>query len=357
MPERSRRLDWRSGGWLLLLMMGLVLAVVAWRVLPLLGTSSRAIGDGFDVESYGFSMAGLNVPRELIVAAGFPKDGMPALVDPGEMPGSGVIPLNESRRGKYLVTSDRIVGVVLGGEARAYPVRLLNWHEVINDTLGGIPIAVTYHPLCDSVVVFDRRVDGEVLEFGISGLLFNSNQLLFDRRSDPAGESLWSQLLARAVAGPAALAGRTLDVLPASVARWDRWLDLYPDTTVIDPDPDLVARYERNPYGNYFLTGQPRFPVEPLPPQGDLKLMQPIIVVETADGQWVHALTEASAAPGAWSEPLPGVRFLADTDGVTTTYLLEAEPGTRVIHSLWFAWYAHHPGTAPPGASLLGYKS
>ena len=348
MADKSRRLDWRSGGWLLLLMMVLVLAVVVWRVLPLLGKSSRAIGDGLHVESYGFSLDGLNVPRDLIVAAGFPKDGMPALVDPGAMPGSGVVPLNESRRGKYIVTSDRVVGVVLGGEARAYPVRLLNWHEVINDTLGGIPIAVTYHPLCDSVVVFDRRVGDEVLEFGVSGLLFNSNQLLFDRRTDPAEESLWSQLLGRAVTGPAALAGRTLDVLPSSVARWDRWLALYPETTVIDPDPDLVKRYERNPYGNYYLTGQPRFPVEPLPPDGEEKLMQPMVFVETADDSWMQALTAESAATGEWSEPLPGVRFLAETDGVTTTFVVEAEPGTRVVHSLWFAWYAHHPGSAAP---------
>jgi len=349
--ERPRQLDWGSGGWLLLLTVGLVLVVVAWRVLPLLGTSSRAIGDGQHVESYGFSMAGLNVPRDLLAAAGFPKDGMPALVDPGAMPGSGVVPLNESRRGKYIVTTDRIVGVVLGGEARAYPVRLLNWHEVINDTLGGIPIAVTYHPLCDSVVVFDRRIGDEVLEFGISGLLFNSNQLLFDRRDDPAEESLWSQLLARAVAGPAAQDRLTLDILPSSVARWDRWLELYPETTVIDPDPDLVKRYERDPYGNYYLTGQPRFPVDPLPPEGDGKLMQPVVVVENAEGQWVHALTEQSASTGAWSEPLPGVRFLAETDGVTTTFVLEAEPGTRVFHSLWFAWYAHHPETPFPGGA------
>lgn len=348
MADKSRRLDWRSGGWLLLLMMVLVLAVVVWRVLPLLGKSSRAIGDGLNIESYGFSLDDLNVPRDLIVAAGFPKDGMPALVDPGAMPGSGVVPLNESRRGKYIVTSDRVVGVVLGGEARAYPVRLLNWHEVINDTLGGIPIAVTYHPLCDSVVVFDRRVGDEVLEFGVSGLLFNSNQLLFDRRTDPAEESLWSQLLGRAVTGPAALAGRTLDVLPSSVARWDRWLALYPETTVIDPDPDLVKRYERNPYGNYYLTGQPRFPVEPLPPDGEEKLMQPMVFVETADDSWMQALTAESAATGEWSEPLPGVRFLAETDGVTTTFVVEAEPGTRVVHSLWFAWYAHHPGSAAP---------
>jgi hypothetical protein len=273
---------------------------------------------------------------------------MPALVNPGAMPGSGVVPLNESRRGKYIVTSDRVVGVVLGGEARAYPVRLLNWHEVINDTLGGIPIAVTYHPLCDSVVVFDRRVGDEVLEFGVSGLLYNSNQLLFDRRAEKTEESLWSQLLGRAVAGPAAQAEHTLDVLPVSVARWDRWLALYPETTVIDPDPGLVKRYERNPYGNYYLTGQLRFPVEPLPPDGEGKLMQPIVSIETDGGRWMQALSAEFAPTGDWSEPLPGVRFLAETDGVTTTFVVEAEPGARVVHSLWFAWYAHHPGPAYP---------
>jgi hypothetical protein len=240
---------------------------------------------------------------------------------------------------------------VLGGEARAYPIRLLNWHEVINDTLGGVPIAVTYHPLCDSVVVFDRQVGDEVLEFGVSGLLFNSNQLLFDRRAEASRESLWSQLLARAVAGPAARSDRALKILPSSVARWDRWLGLYPDTTVIDPDPDLVKRYERDPYGNYYLTGKPRFPVDPLPPDDGRAWMERVVVIENVHGRWERALTPALAATGDWTVPVPGVRFRADTDGVTTTFVVEAGPETSVVHSLWFAWYAMHseaPAAAAP---------
>jgi hypothetical protein len=343
MTGSARRLDWCSGGWLLLLTAGLVLTIVAWRVVPLLGTSSRAIGDGQEVDSYGFELVSLRVPRERLSAAGFPKDGIPALIDPPVMPGSAMTAFNEARRGKYLVSADRVIGVVVNGEARAYPVRALNWHEIVNDTLGEVPIAVTYHPLCDSVAVFDRRVAGETLEFRVSGLLYNSNQLIFDRRENAEAESLWSQLMARAIAGPAAEAGLALDVLPVSLARWDRWLEVHPDTTVIEPDPKLIKRYERNPYGNYFLTGQLRFPVDPLPPEDTHSPMQRMVVVETAEGRWVRPVGSPAAISGAWFEPLRGVRVWLESDEESYSVLVDAGPGVRVYHTMWFAWYALHP--------------
>jgi hypothetical protein len=342
MAARERRLDWRSGGWLLLLAAALVVAIVAWRVVPILRTSSRAIGDGQQVESYGFSLDPLLVARERIVAAGFAKDGIPALVDPPRMRGDAVAAFNESMRGKYVVSDDRVVGLVLAGEARAYPVRLLNWHEIVNDTLGGVPVAVTYHPLCDSVVVFDRRVAGETLEFAVSGLLHNSNLLMFDRRAEARRESLWSQLLARAVAGPAAREGRVLRVLPASLARWDLWLEAHPDTTVIAPDPKLVKRYERNPYGNYYLTAKLRFPVDPLPPDDGRSKMRPIVVVERDGRRWLGDLDPQRPAEDGWQEPLAGVRLRIDRSAPPSV-LIEPGEGTRVFYSAWFAWYAHYP--------------
>ena len=161
-----------------------------------------------------------------------------------------------------------MIGVEIDGEARAYPLRVLNWHEVVNDTLGGMPIAVTYHPLCDSAVVFDRRVGGEVLRV---------------RRQRPALQ------LQPADVRPARRRRRREPVEPAAGPRGGRpggrgrrrgcgccpppwptgsdWLERHPDTTVVEPDPDLLKRYQRDPYGNYLMTGQLRFPVEPLPPR------------------------------------------------------------------------------------------
>jgi hypothetical protein len=338
-------LDLRSGGWLVLLAVALVALLIWWMVVPVLRSSSKAVGDGRNVASYGFDLSSFDLPRGQLVSAGFPKDGMPSLDDPAVMPGDEVAELNEKHRGKYLVSDDRVIGVAVAGEARAYPLRVLNWHEVVNDTLGGVPIAVTYHPLCDSVVVFDRRVGEEVLELGVSGLLWNSNLLMFDRRAGGKRESLWSQLLARAVAGPAAGGGRAtrLRVLPSSVAHWGDWRERHPGTTVVAPDPDLLKRYQRDPYGNYLMTGQLRFPVEPMPPGDPAELMTPVVVLESGHGPRLYRLKEC-ATGGAEQGYCDDERRVRVTRGEKSySVLVDAPPDVGVYHALWFAWWAGHP--------------
>jgi hypothetical protein len=344
-PKPSRRLDFRSGGWLILLAVALVVFISAWRIAPMLRLrEARAVGDGRDVASYGFDLMHNNVPLAHLAAAGFPKDGIPALDAPQQMPGTTVTRFNEEHRGKYLVSDDRVIGVSLGGESRAYPIRVMNWHEVVNDTVGGIPIAVTYHPLCDSVLVFDRRVHGETLSFGVSGLLFNSNLLLYDRRGDAGDESLWSQLLARAIAGPAAGARHTLAVLPASLSRWQRWLAAHPDTTVIEPDLAMLKRYARDPYGNYLRTGKLRFPVEPTPPPELLAPMEPVLAVRTDDSEVIVPVALAVQTPGAIERYVPrGTRISFEPEREPGSYIVVDPGDAQVIHALWFAWYAHYP--------------
>ncbi len=331
MGSRPRLLDWRSGGGLLLASGLLVLAAVGWRVIPLLQQQGHAVG-GENAADYEFDLTAALIPSDRIVPSGLPRDGIPTLDAPATMSVAEVDAFNQEHRGKYLVSSDRVIGITIGGEARAYPIRVMNWHEIVNDTIGGVPIAVTFSPLCDSVVVFDRRVDGEIIEFGVSGLLFNSNLLMHDR----AG-SLWSQLQGRAIAGPAAVAGRRLMVLPASLTRWDHWIDRHPDTAVVRPDPLRFERYRRNPYGSYLATGKLRFPVDPLPPDDSRELMSPILVVQGAAPVQLdrpdelerlqrsaasHSITVVAA------EPTPSILVAADS------------PGT--VYSRWFAWYAQN---------------
>jgi hypothetical protein len=287
------------------------------------GGRSRAVGDGVHVESYGFDLSALKVPRSGLAASNLAKDGLPTLDDPAAMPGRDVATAFRGRR-KYLVDADPVIGVVLGGEARAYPLRLLNWHEVVNDVLGGRAIAVTYNPLSDGTAVFDRTVSGETLRFGVSGLLYDSNLLLYDRRPGGHGESLWSQLLAEAVAGPAAVRGAELPILPCLRTTWGAWLKHHPATSVLRPDPALLERYRRDPYGNYAVTGKPRFPADPMPPR---------------DGSWkpmarVQAWRASPAQP--WQ-----VGLLEETG---------AEGSGETLYAFWFAWYATHdgaPGTLP----------
>lgn len=351
-----RLIDMRSGGGLLLLAAALALGVAAWRVMPLLDRGGRpdplgrTVGDGKDVATYGFDLSTSLVPAGDIVASGLARDAMPALDDPPVMPAAGVAEFNADHRGSYLVSDDRVIGVTIGGQSRAYPVRVLNWHEVVNDTLAGVPIAVTYHPLCDSAVVFDRRAGGRTRRFGVSGLLLDSNLLLFDRSDSGGGESLWSQLRADAIAGPAAADGLALEVLPASLATWRDWVQAQPDTTVLQPDETRYERYRSNTYGNYFLTGKLRFPVDPLAPAGGLPLMSRVLVLEDETRQRVLSLQGAGLAglPAAARELGAGIRVAGDGSSI----LVEAGPGTRTFYSLWFAWYAAHPDSAE--AALAG---
>jgi hypothetical protein len=346
-------LTFRSGGWVILAAGIMTAALLVWALAgALIRTGGPLVGDGRTVSSYGFDLATCLVDRDLLVAGRMRKDALRSLENPPVIPGTEVARINEEERGKYLVTSDRVIGVVVEGEARGYPIQMLNAHEIINDTLGGVPIAVTYNPLCDAAAVFDRRVAGETLEFGVSGLLYNSNLVMYDRRA-PEGngasgrsESLWSQLQARAIAGPAAERGDRLQSLPCALIGWGEWLSLHPQTTVPDRDHRLARRYQQTPYALYFLSDEIRFPVRPQPPAGGPGLKERVIAVTTPQG--TRAYTFATIADGAGPDGI-----FRDTVGDTQlSFYFRAQPETvwvsadppeaieSVVYAFWFAWHA-----------------
>lgn len=345
----QRRLTLGSGGWVLLLAAAISLLAMAWIALPILTRDAPTLrGDGRNPESYGFDLATATVPRAGIVASGMTVDGVAPLVDPPSMPAAGVDRMHREERGKYLVGSDRVVGVALGGEARAYPLRVLNWHEVANDTLGAVPIAVTYSPLTDSVVVFDRRVGDETLVFGVSGLLYNSNQLLYDRRPEGTPSSLWSQLLFRAIAGPAAARGAALAVIPSQVVTWDAWRTARPETTVLDPERAMLKRYRGNPYGMYYGSDLLRYPVSPLPAAADPPYKTPVVVLQSGAGRAVldiPALARRADPAGAATVVTPVGTAVLQAVPEPPTALAESAPGAPepVAHAFWFAWHAMYP--------------
>jgi hypothetical protein len=356
-PEPKARphlLTFRSGGWVLLLAALITVAIGAWAVGGALSRQrTPLVGDGVHVDTYGFDLEPCLVDRALLVAAGMRKDALRAMVDPPVVAGRDVLGINEAQRGKFLVSTDRVIGVTVNGESRAYPLLILNCHEVVNDTLGGVPIVVTYNPPCDSAVAFARTVDGEVLEFGVSGLLYNSNLLMYDRRPDGVGESLWSQLLGRAVAGPAAAAGLRLEPLDTTLIAWAPWLAAHPDTTVVDRDPKMIRRYEQTSYDSYFLSPRLRFPVSPLPPADGPAAKDRVVVVSTDSARAVYPLAAIARhvdADGSYETVLDGttLRFLYWPDPETVA--VAAEPGGKAIKALytfWFAWHAMHPEDQP----------
>jgi hypothetical protein len=352
-PTQRRLLTFWSGGWVLLVAGLLMAGVCAWRVPGMLRSrGSPTIGDGKNVASYGFDLSTCLVSRETLLAAGFAKDGLHALLDPPTLTAAEVEAANTKAHGKFLVPGDRVVGVAWNGETRAYPLRILAWHEVVNDTLAGRPIAVTYSPLCDSVAVFDRRVATETLTFGVSGLLYNSNLLMYDRRPEGRGESLWSPLQFRAVAGPAAAAGWRLEVIPAAVMRWGDWRSRHPETRVLAAAPGMAREYQREPYASYFGSDRLRFPVRPLPPPDGPAYKTRVVVVGVHGVRGVFPLSTIAAradANGVWRTALGGspLRFIyREPPASVWVETDEPHPALETVYCFWFAWYALHPDEA-----------
>src|SRR5918996_759321 len=178
-----------------------------------------------------------SVPLSEFLSGGPPRDGIPPIDEPK--------PTSQAEADEWLSDREPVLAVELGDEVRAYPVQILVWHEIVNDQLEGRPIAVTYCPLCNSSLVFDRRVRGRTLTFGTTGNLRNSDLVMWDRQT----ESWWQQLTAEAVVGE--LTGTRLAVLPSQVVSWADFQRLHPDGDVLSRDTGVARDYGRNPYEGY----------------------------------------------------------------------------------------------------------
>ena len=188
------------------------------------------------------------VPPELIVNGGPPPDGIPSIDNPK------FIQIQKAE--EFLEDSDLVVGLNINGDIRAYPLQILVWHEIVNDKVGNTPVAVTYCPLCFTNRVFNRTMnDGQILEFGTSGKLYNSNLVMYDRTT----KSLWSQAMAQGIGGT--FAGIKLERIPFDVAYWKEWKQLYPDSKVLSTDTGSTRPYGADPYGDYYTNGEILFPV------------------------------------------------------------------------------------------------
>lgn len=174
--------------------------------------------------------------RENVVSGGVPKDGIPSIDDP-TFANPGDVDHDPG---------DPVFGVVRDDEAKAYPQRILVYHEIVNDTLGGDPVSVTYCPLTGTVQGFER---GETT-FGVSGNLVNSNLVMYDRATD----SRWPQVLATAISGD--MQGESLQEFRVVWTTWDEWRSTHPDTKVLTEDTGYVRRYDRDPYGSYNPKGR-----------------------------------------------------------------------------------------------------
>jgi hypothetical protein len=324
------------------------------------------VGDGTNPASYGFDLSNLTVPIKNLVGSHSPRDSQtvlddPVIVTPEQVLAGGLKEMgpkivnlaaldsvNELTTQKVLsggtkrliAGPDAVIALTVNGESRAYPVRVMRWHEICNDTLGGIPIAVTYNPICDSAVVFDRRVDGKAEKFGFSGLLYNSNLVMYDRQPEGKPQSLWSQLKFESIAGPRA--GTKLTVLPMSFVTWADWRKAHPETTVMIGQQEQRNEYPRDPYADmhYFEKAELWFPVDPLPPKDSpLKLMDEVMAEKNEDG--IRIVTPIAM----YNSEKDGGNFTLGNGHVgfgSEPFIGRYSGLAPYAHSRWFAWYAFH---------------
>jgi len=211
------------------------------------------------------------VDLDEIISGGPPKDGIPSVDEPQFV--------DSEDADAWLDPKEPVIALEINGDARAYPLQILIYHEIVNDEVGGHPVSVTFCPLCNASIVFDRQVDGRVLDFGTTGKLRKSDLVMYDRQT----ESWWQQITGRAIVGN--LAGTVLEKLPANIVAYRDFKAAYPDGVVLSRDTGYRRPYGRNPYRGYDnVDSQPFLMTDPVDPR--LPPMERVLNV-TIDGTHV----------------------------------------------------------------------
>ena len=309
------------------------------HVLPLLAPLLTAAGLGLGAQAAsalpmlnGFDLSGASGDMRPIEKGGPPKDGIPAIDQPKFV----------SAAASRLADGDRILGITHGGVARAYPVRILNWHEVVNDTVAQRAIVITYCPLCGTGMAFEPPQRTGSGGFGVSGLLYNSDVLLYDR----ATLSLWSQILSAAITGP--LKGTVLVQVPLTHTSWADWRARHPATQVLSADTGFQRDYARDPYAGYDKVQQLMFDVQHRDDRFPLKeWVLGLRVDGVAKAYPFSVLDKMVGRSGEFKDTVGQQRVRIRFDRTHRTAEAFDAQGRPLASTMafWFAWVAFHPRT------------
>jgi len=276
----------------------------------------------------GFDLSNASVPMKQIIDGGPPRDGIPSIDEPQMVSPTQV---------DFLEPDDRILGITHNGITKAYPVKILNWHEIVNDHFGDQPVVVSYCPLCGSGMAFDARIAGKNRTFGVSGLLYNNDLLLYDRQS----ESLWSQIESKAIAGP--LKGKEFQYIQTSHTTWSKWQQRHPATRVLSDNTGFNRDYSRSPYAGYEKQKTLMFPTD----HDDQRYHPKTWVLGIRlDGQYKafpFPELEKSDAPVVveFAGSTLEIRYDKQAQDASLTVKNGSRPESMVMY--WFAWMAFHP--------------
>ena len=297
------------------------LSVAAAMVLPLVSASAAPVKNGFDLQ-------GAAIPVTEILQGGPPRDGIPAIDQPRFLSADEAADYDDSAR---------VLGVRLDGIAKAYPIAILNWHEIVNDRFAGRQVVVSFCPLCGTGMAFGGDPGGAPSEFGVSGLLYNSDVLLYDRETG----SLWSQILRRAVSGP--MQGTELEMVATANTSWGDWRARYPESLLLSEDTGYRRDYSRSPYGSYETNSSVYFPVSASSARYHPK--EQVIGLQLDGVTRAYPFSELDRLEGPISDQVSGQSLTIEFDGENRSGRVLNDDGEEIptVISYWFAWYAFYP--------------
>ncbi len=276
----------------------------------------------------GFDLSNSLINVKEIHHGGPAKDGIPAIDKPVFI---------YAQQAYYLNNDDRILGLSINGLAKAYPIKILNYHEIVNDFFLQKAVVITYCPLCGSGIGYFADIKGNNTTFGVSGLLYNSDVLLYDRETN----SLWSQLLSKAISGKRK--GTELEMLAVNHTTWQDWKKQYPNTLVLSDKTGFDRDYSRTPYGSYDQSRSLYFPVNQLnrdyhPKEYDLGL-------KLSDKTKVYPFAELSKIKSPYNDSFAGseITIVFDAENRTGKIFDEKQNELPIVTSFWFAWMAFYP--------------
>jgi len=242
----------------------------------------------------------------------------------------------------WLGPDDPVLGVEFNGDARAYPLKVMNWHEIVNETIGGEDVVVTYCPLCRSGIVFDRSFEGQLLSFGNTGALYESAMVMYDRET----ETYWYQAGALGIKGPHE--GKKLTILPSRMTLWREWKADNPGTKVLSIDTGFGRNYLSDPYtGHDRPDSSPAFPVSRI----DDRLPNKILIVGIVVDGKAKAYPVRELRGQTVTDEFNGqkIEVVGDESGQGAQILFVDEQGGRtpapVTAEFWFSWAVSHPDT------------
>ena len=283
-----------------------------------LGASNRLLDSGLAIDYTTEPSIALTD----VLSGGPGKDGIPALTDP----------LFEQLSDSSVSDDTQVMVVTHNGETKIYPYSILVWHEIVNDTVGGKPVAVTFCPLCGSAIVFDREIDGEVVDFGVSGFLYQSNLLMYDRSDS---ESLWSQSIGEAVVGQKT--GERLEYFPLELMTFAEAKIAYPNATALSENTGFNRDYTGNPYAGYEDTEETIFPVSVEDKRFPAKEVFYIVPLEG-----MSIAVRQDKEDGVYSVPDSDITVTFDKGQITANWGEAELPG---YYEMWFSWATHNQET------------